>query len=69
MSQREQPNDVPQFITRAGLARRWGASVSTIRRHEAAGRLRPRREIGSNVRYAMSQVLAIEERDTVPTCS
>ena len=63
MNQPEQPgSESPQFITRASLARRWSASVSTVRRHEAAGRLHPRREIGSNVRYALAEVLAIEQQ-------
>lgn len=61
MTQLEQPRTEAKFITRRALAVRWGTSVATIRRKEVAGKLTPRREINATVRYALEQVLAVEE--------
>ena len=56
-------NEVEQngrFITRKGLAARWGVSYMTIRRREKSGHLTPRKVFGATIRYSWSQVKKVE---------
>jgi len=50
-----------RFLDRKQLASRWQISVSTLKRREAAGDLKPTRLGPRTVRYAVSHVLEIEE--------
>ena len=56
---------IPQtFFDRDQLARRWKTSISTLKRREKSGELRPTRLGGRIVRYSMAHILAIEEAGT-----
>jgi hypothetical protein len=49
------------FLTRWDLGRRWKVSVSTIKRREEQGILRPVRLDGRIIRYRRSDIRQIEE--------
>ena len=51
-----------RFLDRKQLASRWQSSISTLKRREAAGELKPTRLGPRTVRYAMAHILEIEER-------
>ena len=49
-----------RFLTRAELAERWSCSVETIKRKTKSGLLHPLRFNERMLRYALSEVLAVE---------
>lgn len=51
-----------RFLDRKQLAFRWQSSISTLKRREAAGELKPTRLGPRTIRYAMAHILEIEER-------
>jgi hypothetical protein len=57
---------VPTFLTRDQLARRWTCSISTIKRLETAGELKPVRLGRRLVRYSMERIQAIENTGAEP---
>ena len=51
-----------QFPTRRQVAERWACSTETIKRKTRAGILFPLRFNEKNIRYPLSQILAIEKQ-------
>lgn len=57
------PQTAAPFTDAAGLARRWGVTVRTIRREIALGRIPVVRPTPNTVRIRWADVAAIEARD------
>ena len=53
------------FLTRILLAKRWGCSVSTIKRREREGLIRPFEFNARNKRYKLSQIVSIEKKASI----
>jgi len=56
-----------ELISRKALAARWQCSVETIKRRTRDGLLHPLRFNSRMIRYAMSEILRVEQQAGAPS--